>query len=44
MEQMLVYTGEDMYVHVKVCVFVQEYAIQWCTRKMQVCAKVHMDM
>ena len=24
-----VYMGEDMYVHV--CVFVQEYAIQWCT-------------
>ena len=23
-----VYMGEDMYVHV--CVFVQEYAIQWC--------------
>ena len=26
---MLVYMGEDMYVHV--CVFVKEYAIQWCT-------------
>ena len=26
---MLVYMGEDMNVHV--CVFVQEYAIQWCT-------------